>query len=78
MVLLCCGVSQRAGKVEVGIKRGLSRLLEMLYGAVGYTISGTTGLMVTAASKTPGLKEIVLTKVHRYFIFLSFLPFFPF
>jgi hypothetical protein len=49
----------------VGIKRGLSRLLEMLYGAVGYTISGTTGLVVSAASNTPGLKEIVLTKVHR-------------
>lgn len=54
----------------------------MLYGAVGYTISGTTGLMVTAASKTPGLKEIVLTKVHRYSSSSSsfFLPsfFFPF
>ena len=49
----------------MGIKRGLSRLLEMLYGAVGYTISGTTGLVVSAASNTPGLQEIVRTKVHR-------------
>ena len=49
----------------MGIKRGLSNLIEALYGAVGYTITGTTGLMVTAASNTPGLKEIVVTKVHR-------------
>jgi hypothetical protein len=75
--VLCCAVSQRAGKVEVGIKRGLSRLLELLYGAVGYTISGTTGLMVTAASNTPGLKEIVLTKVHRYSYFYLSPPFHP-
>ena len=78
MIVLCCAVSQRAGKVEVGIKRGLSRLLEMLYGAVGYTISGTTGLMVTAASNTPGLKEIVLTKVHRYFYYHYYYYYPPF
>jgi hypothetical protein len=40
-------------------------LIDAVNHAIGSVFTGTQGLVVTAASNTPGLKEIVITKVHR-------------
>lgn len=51
----------------MGCKRAISSLIDMFNRAIGRVVDGTADMVVTAASKTPGLKEIVVTKVHRSF-----------
>ena len=65
---------QGAVVVGDGIKRvfqGAADVAHAVVDSTGAVVGATTGLMVTAASKTPVLKNVVKVYVHRYAEYFS-------